>query len=72
MIFIGKQWHRDLLIQMSLDISQTRPKIISQETVTNLDEYRRFRHVVRNVYGNEPAIKKYTENAKTKSHLLII
>jgi hypothetical protein len=47
----GKQWHRDLLIQMSLDISQIRPQVISQETVENLDEYRRFRHVVRNVYG---------------------
>ena len=47
----GKQWHRDLLIQMSLEISQTRPPVISQETLANLDEYRRFRHVVRNVYG---------------------
>ncbi|WP_013335027.1 hypothetical protein [Gloeothece verrucosa] len=47
----GQEWHRDLLIQMSLDIAQTRPKVISISTREALDEYRRFRHVVRNVYS---------------------
>ena len=49
----GREWHRDLLTQMSIDISQTRPQILSIETVQALDEYRRFRHVVRNVYTFE-------------------
>ncbi len=47
----GHEWHRDLLVQMSLDILTTRPKVLSQETSESLDEYRRFRHVVRNVYA---------------------
>lgn len=47
----GKEWHRDLLIQMSLDIAQTRPNVISIALVESIDEYRRFRHVVRNVYS---------------------
>ena len=47
----GKEWHRDLLIQMSLDIAETRPKVISIAIVESIDEYRRFRHVVRNVYS---------------------
>lgn len=46
-----KEWHRDLLIQMSLDLSTIRPKVISQETLENLDDYRRFRHVIRNIYS---------------------
>lgn len=47
----GNQWHQDLLIQMSLDLSITRPPVISNQTLEQLDEYRRFRHVLRNVYG---------------------
>ena len=30
--------------------ARSRPAVISTETGTRLDEYRRFRHVVRNVY----------------------
>jgi hypothetical protein len=47
----SKEWHRDLLVQMSSDIPTTRPPVISEEMVQNLDEYRRFRHVVRSVYS---------------------
>jgi len=54
----GREWHRDLLIQMSLDIAKTRPKVISMATVENLDEYRRFRHVVRNVYSFNLDVKR--------------
>lgn len=61
----GKEWHRDLLIQMSLELAQVRPPVISTLTVEALDEYRRFRHVVRNVYSFnldakrlEPLIKR--------------
>lgn len=46
----GPDWHRDLLLQMSAAIDGVRPAIISQETRYCLDEYRGFRHVVRNVY----------------------
>jgi hypothetical protein len=46
----GEHWHLRLLDQMSAEIPKRRPPVISQETVTKLDEYRRFRHIIRNVY----------------------
>lgn len=44
-------WHRELVRQMTLDVSGLRPQVISAETAAAIDEYRRFRHVVRNVYA---------------------
>jgi hypothetical protein len=44
------EWHRDLLVQMSAEITGTRPAIIGRQTRLCLEEYRGFRHVVRNVY----------------------
>jgi len=49
----GPEWHRDLLRQMSIALLPVRPKVLSTDTVTGLDEYLRFRHVVRNVYAFE-------------------
>lgn len=43
-------WHQTLLRQMSVEISTVRPAVISRETYECLEEYRSFRHVVRNVY----------------------
>lgn len=48
----GEAWHRDLLDQMTLDLPGLRPPIISPVVRQALDEYRRFRHVVRNVYAD--------------------
>ena len=47
----GEAWHRDLLDQMTLDLPGLRPPVISQAVMQLLEEYRRFRHVVRNVYA---------------------
>ncbi len=47
----GEAWHRDLLGQMTLDLPGLRPPVISVAVTQWLDEYRRFRHVVRNVYA---------------------
>lgn len=46
----GLEWHRDLLDQMGLDLPQVRPPVLSSSSIQFLDEYLRFRHVVRNVY----------------------
>ena len=43
-------WHRDLLQQMTQDLPNVRPAVISQENAIIIDEFRRFRHLVRNVY----------------------
>jgi len=47
----GKDWHVKLVEQMSQEIISVRPAIISKELEKQLDEYRGFRHVVRNVYS---------------------
>jgi hypothetical protein len=47
----GADWHRALLIQMTAKISDRRPAVLSYSTRKCLDEYRGFRHVVRNVYA---------------------
>jgi len=46
----GIDSHRRLLQQMSAEIPGIRPPVINSETQAALDEYRSFRHVVRNVY----------------------
>lgn len=43
-------WHQELLSQMSMEIPQVRPAVISEELRDMLEDYRGFRHVVRNVY----------------------
>ncbi|MCB0031151.1 MAG: hypothetical protein KDE28_24745 [Anaerolineales bacterium] len=49
----GRDWHRDLLQQVELDIPDIRPAAISAETAHLLDEFLRFRHVVRHNYAFE-------------------
>jgi len=43
-------WHLLLLEQMTKEVPGIGPAVIATETGTSLDEYHRFRHVVRNVY----------------------
>ncbi len=47
----GDQWHRDLVDDMTLEISEVRPAVIDRSLAQALGEYLRFRHVFRNVYG---------------------
>lgn len=47
----GQNWHQVLLEQMVAEVPSVRPALISEETRRMLDEYRGFRHVVRNVYA---------------------
>ena len=46
----GEHWHQLLLEQMASEVDGVRPAVISDETRQALDEYRGFRHIVRNVY----------------------
>ena len=46
----GPNWHRGLLGQMALDVATLRPAVLRRDTATRLDEYLRFRHLVRNLY----------------------
>lgn len=47
----GHNWHQMLLEQMASEVPSVRPALISEETRWVLDEYRGFRHIVRNVYA---------------------
>ncbi len=48
---VGEGWHKLLMNQMALEIQDIRPAVISEATLELLDEYLRFRHLVRNVYS---------------------
>jgi hypothetical protein len=45
-----ENWHTALLRQMSAEMPSRRPAVIRTISRRCLDEYRSFRHVVRNVY----------------------
>lgn len=46
-------WHKRILTQVSLEIKDIRPAVISLKTRKDLEELLRFRHIVRNIYGFE-------------------
>ena len=47
----GPNWHRELLRQMAAPLATVRPAVLGEDALFVLDELRRFRHVVRNVYA---------------------
>jgi len=47
------EWHKRLLRLMVLEIPGIRPAVISRELYNKLEEYLRFRHVIRNIYAFE-------------------
>ena len=46
----GAHWHQNLLRQMSVEMPGVRPAVITPQSRDQLNKYRGFRHVVRNVY----------------------
>jgi len=61
-------WHKELLNQMCMEVPNIRPAVISGNLCEMLEEYRGFRHVVRNVYTHhlnpekmEPLVIKIDE-----------
>jgi hypothetical protein len=54
----GDSWHTELLKQMALDLEDIRPPVLGSETAARLDEYRKFRHLVRNIYTTNLDIKR--------------
>ena len=46
----GESWHQELLKKMAEEISEIRPAVISNSSFQRLNDYRGFRHVVRNIY----------------------
>lgn len=46
----GERWHSVLLKNMTKEIKGVRPSVISRETCEMIDDYRKFRHLARNIY----------------------
>ncbi len=49
----GENWHTQLLKDMTLQIAEVRPAVISKELLAELKGYLEFRHRFRNIYGFE-------------------
>lgn len=49
---LGEGWHRRLLERMATTTEQ-RPVVIKEATQVGLQEYLRFRYLVRNLYADE-------------------
>lgn len=47
----GDEWHKRLLLNMTIEISGVRPPVISTALYNNLRLFLGFRHVVRQAYG---------------------
>lgn len=47
----GANWHQELLSQVAIEIPSVRPAVISTSLKEELEAYRGFRHIVRNVYA---------------------
>lgn len=56
----GESWHRDLLEQMAREWPDMRPAVIGQDTAQHLDNFMRFRHLVRNVYATNLAPDRFS------------
>jgi hypothetical protein len=52
----GANWHQKLLVQMSAELNGSRPAVIRRSLRNCLDDYRAFRHLVRNVYSFNPMV----------------
>ena len=48
----GTEWHKQLLLQMAAPLPGLRVAVISEPLLAQLDEFRRFRHVVRSNYAH--------------------
>jgi hypothetical protein len=62
----GANWHQTLLFQMAQEKPHVRPAVISEGVRQAMDEYRGFRHTVRNVYSykfDPSRLERLTVNA---------
>lgn len=50
---VGEDWHLQLLQRMASPLEDLRPQVITEEQAERLEEYLRFRHLFRNIYGFE-------------------
>jgi len=66
----GLNWHQEILRQMVMEIPKVRPAVISQDLREELDKYRAFRHIVRNIYAHNFRIDKIKDLMENIDKLL--
>jgi hypothetical protein len=49
----GPSWHRDVLLQMAVDVPGVREAVLVRDVVARLQPFLGFRHVVRSAYSFE-------------------
>jgi hypothetical protein len=54
----GEHWHRDLLEQMSREMPEERPAVLSPHTVALLNDFLAFRHLIRSLYAFELDVER--------------
>ena len=59
----GSQWHEDLLTQMA-DHSLDRPPVVSEDTHRRLRRLLKYRHIEKNIYGDEVIYANSEKHAK--------
>ncbi|MCG9128512.1 hypothetical protein JT359_13000 [Candidatus Poribacteria bacterium] len=64
----GSRWHNDLLTQMS-EHRDERPTVVSERSYHRLIQLLRFRHKVRNIYGDELIYAEAEKQAKEVRNL---
>jgi hypothetical protein len=47
------EWHRELLMAVSVERPGVRPRVLSERAYRQLDEYRAFRHLFRHLYTHQ-------------------
>ena len=54
----GDAWHQQLIRSMTLRIDGVRPRVITPELETELRDFLGFRHLFRNIYGDELDVER--------------
>jgi len=67
----GELWHKTLLQQMARQVPSIRPAVLSENSFKQLDDYRGFRHIVRNVYTYRFDPEKVKKLVEKTPHLSI-
>ncbi len=49
----GERWHADLLHRLNIEVDNIRPRVLTDDSYSDLDELRRFRHFKRYYYRIE-------------------
>lgn len=68
----GSAWHRDLLEQVAVALPGRRPEVITKASFAYLDDLRRFRHRIRNLYFNQLDVSMVRAHAESLDRFVVV